>query len=44
MIYKPHQKDLSKPPLYKEGYIKVQKAYTGITTPHPIDPTLVCTY
>ena len=44
MLYKPDKKDLSKPPLYMEGYTKVQKAYTSITTPNPIDTTLGCTY
>ena len=44
MIYKPDKKDLSKPPLYMEGYTKVQNAYTSITIPDPIDPTLRCTY
>ena len=35
-------KKLRKPPLYKEGYTKRQKAYTRIMNSDPIDLTLRC--
>ena len=39
MKYRPDQKELSKPPLYR-SYTKQTKAYIGVTTPGPVDPTL----